>query len=388
MQRKVKKPQQRSFEFVIESIDGLGQGVAKRDGKPCFIAKTLPGDTGTAQIFKTSKGVSFASVESLEQTAPNRIEPECEHFASCPGCHFLHTDYASELQYKLAALQRTLRGLPLDAEHIEVLGAPQRLGYRNRVQLHYRHKYIGMLDGSNDQVVEVPHCKIIDPQLQSALDALYQDRQWSKLYSGSGHCELYIKDGEVQTSWNQPYAQGGFTQVNHAMNETLRKQLLNYAAQGPTHSILDLFAGEGNLSQLLVEADASDEAVLPTSLARRTMVDYNPEWQGEERAGFYNLDLFDAKSLTSFARREARDSFDLVIVDPPRKGFPGLADWVQKYKPKQLIYVSCNATTMARDIKNLQGKFAITHASLLDLFPATYHFESMLRIEFKNHKKS
>jgi 23S rRNA (uracil1939-C5)-methyltransferase len=289
----------------------------------------------------------------------------------------LHTDYDSEIQYKLAALQRQLRGLPLDPQQIDTERAPERLGYRNRIQLHYRHKTIGMVDGSNNRIIEVPHCKIIGQQLQPALDALYADKSWSEAHPGSGHCEFYYKEGELRSSWNQPYADGGFTQVNDAMNAALRTRLVDYAAKGPANTVLDLFAGQGNLSEPLL----ANEGV------RRVMVEQAGDRRQLDQVGFYKLDLFDPSALATLLRREATKAFDLMIVDPPRKGFAALAQWVRKYQPRQLIYVSCNAATMARDLKTLQGKYTVSDICMMDLFPATYHFETLVRIEFKNHHK-
>lgn len=375
--RKPKPRQQRSFQFSIEGIDGLGQGIAQDGDRKCFIAKTLPGETGRARVRKVSKGVSFATVEAMDETAANRVQPACEHFADCPGCHFLHTDYDSELEYKLAALTRLVRGLAVDPSQIEVLRAPARLAYRNRIQLHYRHKHIGLVDGGSDRILEVPHCKIIDDQLRPALDALYADRSWSEEHKGRGHCEITIKDGAVHTRWNQHYAQGGFTQVNDAMNTVLREKVRSYAEKGPTESLLDLFAGRGNLSDQLMVEDT----------VQRVMVDYTTNKQDRDLAGYYNLDLFDPAALASLGRRETTKTFELMIVDPPRKGFSALAEWVQKYQPKHLIYVSCNAATMVRDLKALQGKYTISELCLVDLFPATHHFETLVRIEFRNHRK-
>ncbi|MEH6549952.1 MAG: hypothetical protein V7744_08205 [Pseudomonadales bacterium] len=377
MKRKARPTQQRNIEFLIERIDGLGQGVTKSTAGTCFIPKTLPGETGTARIHKTSKGVSFANAISIDTAAPNRIEAECEHFADCPGCHFLHTGYDSELKYKHAALTNLLRDLPVKPEQIAVEPAPDRLHYRNRIQLHYRHKYIGMIDGDNDQILEIPNCKIIATELQPAFDALYADKEWSKTHTGGGHCEIYYTEGELRTSWNQPYAQGGFTQINEAMNSTLCEQLIAYANKGPITTILDLFSGNGNLS----------EALLKDTESQRTMVDSYSDPQNTPSNNFHNLDLFDPSSLKSFVRKHPDSKFDLLIVDPPRKGFPALSDWVQKYQPQQLIYVSCNAATMARDLKALEGSFVISDACLMDLFPATHHYETIVRVEFKNHKK-
>ena len=157
------------------------------------------------------------------------------------------------------------------------------------------------------------------------------------------------------------------------MNDILRSQLQRYADRGPAATILELFAGQGNLSAPLV-ADGTRQRVL---------VDYSATAQAPSLPGYYNLDLFAADALTSFKRREPARAFELMIVDPPRKGFAALDQWVRTYQPAQLIYVSCNAATMVRDLKSLQSKHAISDISLLDLFPATHHFETMARVAFK-----
>ena len=184
----------RNIEFEIDHIDPLGQGVSKKGGSITFVAGTLPGETGTALVYRRAKGVQFARLQSLDQASDNRVEPECPHFSQCPGCQFLHTDYASELAYKKATLNRSLAALNVPEESIESVAAPRRLAYRNRVQLHYRHKYIGMLDTVSNEVLEVPQCRIIRQELRSVFDQLYQG-DWTQDHSGHGHCEIYFRSG-------------------------------------------------------------------------------------------------------------------------------------------------------------------------------------------------
>ena len=86
-----------SVGFEIEHIDPLGQGVSKQGGTATFVPATLPGETGTALVHRRAKGVQFARLQRLDRVAANRVTPECPHFERCPGCQFLHTDYASEL---------------------------------------------------------------------------------------------------------------------------------------------------------------------------------------------------------------------------------------------------------------------------------------------------
>lgn len=369
---------ERSLEFKVESVDPLGQGVARVEDKPCFIPKTLPGEEGRAILTKASKGVMFARLEALDITADNREEPLCKHYDSCPGCHYLHTDYESELYYKQQALQHHLRRLEADVPDIAVSSASERLGYRNRIQLHYRHKYIGMMDGVTNNVVEIPECLALDKGLKTAFDNLYKEKNWTVDHEGQGHCELYLTEEGVSIEWDKPYAHGGFSQVNDAMNIVLKAAVcteakLDQAKESETVSLLDLFSGEGNLSDLIVEGNPSLE---------RVMVDYAPDRVNQEALNFIHLDLFSETALRTFKARSEYQKFDVLLVDPPRKGFGDLALWVKAFKPKKLIYVSCNAATMVRDLQQLTGKYSIDHVGLIDLFPGTYHYETLVTVSF------
>ena len=378
------KPGLQKHQYRIAHMDALGQGVCKQNGSITFIAKTLPDESGVARIHKRSKGVQFATSDSVDQTSPQRIKPECVHFQTCPGCHYLHTDYRTELSFKQDALlkimQPILQSGHLSEDAISVIAAPERLSYRNRMQLHYRHKYIGLVDAASDQVIEIPHCKMIRPELQSDFDALYSDKKWTESHQGKGHCELYLDESGVKQTWNSRYADGGFTQVNDAMNTVLKKivsdEIINAStrvknASKPVNALLDLFSGNGNLSD---DALTNSAQVLP-----RVMVDI----ASNKHDDYLQIDLFDEGALKRFKKLSVIKQFDSVLIDPPRKGFPALNDWVKACKPKQLIYVSCNAATMARDLRALEGKFTIDKLLLVDLFPSTYHFESVACLSFK-----
>ena len=92
-----------TVEFEIDHIDPLGQGVSRKDGKVTFVACTLPGETGTAVVYRRAKGVQFAHLQCLDQTADNRVEPECLHFNQCPGCQFvfLYARYPGRLERRI-----------------------------------------------------------------------------------------------------------------------------------------------------------------------------------------------------------------------------------------------------------------------------------------------
>ena len=371
MKRRPRQPkfQPRDVEFEIEHIDPLGQGVSKRGGDITFVPGTLPGESGVATVFKRAKGVQFAHLKHLQHAAQNRVEPACPHFGACPGCQYLHTDYASELAYKKATLQRYLDGLGGDADCIESVPAPHRLGYRNRVQLHYRHKYIGMLDTVSNEVLEIPQCKIMRPELQQAFDQIYEG-DWTRDHQGHGHCELYFKSGQVSIQWNGSYAHGGFSQVYEEMNLVLQERVSVQLEELQAGRLLDLFSGSGNLSNAF--AAAGGERVMIDSYAAAEVPD-----------NFHQMDLYDDGTLGHFVRRAGGADFDTLLVDPPRRGFPGLDSWVKKIRPRLVLYVSCNPASLARDLKNLETRFRFKSVQLLDLFPATSHFETLVVLQMR-----
>ena len=362
----------RTIEFEIDHMDPLGQGVSKKAGVITFVAGTLPGETGTALVYKRARGVQFARLQTLDRAADNRVEPDCPHFNQCPGCQFLHTDYVSELAYKRTTLARYLAALDVPGESIEMVPAPHRLAYRNRVQLHYRHKYIGMLDTISNEVLEVPQCKILRQELQPVFAQLYQG-DWIRDHPGHGHCELYFKSGEVSVRWDESYAHGGFSQVYEEMNRELQGRVQSQLEELGVSHLLDLFSGTGNLSEAYAAAGGD-----------RVLIDSYIDTAGAARPGnFHQMDLYDDQTLPNFIRKVGVSSFDTLLIDPPRRGFPGLDSWVKKIKPRHVLYVSCNPASLVRDLRNLGTRFRIKTIQLLDLFPATSHFETLVLLEMR-----
>lgn len=357
--------------FKIVSIDSLGQGVSKEE-KILFVPKTLPGEEGVAQILAQKKGVSFGWPSEITKKAPNRIESVCPHFAECPSCHFLHTDYESEMEYKRLAFDQIFRNLPLPRP--DVISAPRRLGYRNRIQLHYdtKKRELGLLSLSLKRIIQIPHCKIALPEISKSIAELYENQNWLKLApknKAEGHVELYFREGQVQITWNRPYAEGGFTQVFEEMNNILKDQILKIFSGAPLGNLLDLFGGGGNLSEKL-------------NYTHRRCVDFYSVPKGEN---FISQDLYSPKSLTVIKSKLEKEDLNIqtLILDPPRAGFKELSLWLDSLKPEKVLYVSCDAHTLSRDIRTISN-YEVKKSFLLDFFPSTFHFETMLLLERKS----
>jgi len=239
---------------------------------------------------------------------------------------------------------------------------------------------LGLINANSDQVLEVPQCRLPSVALKKSIDLLYADKSWADDHPGRGHVELYQRNGsdEVLVEWNQPYAHGGFSQVNSQMNAVLRQWLENYFKDIAFEDLLDLFSGNGNLSDDLNKNKNS----------KRQMVDMSP-WSGTFAADNYlQLDLFNEGALESFQHRSKIKKVDVLLLDPPRKGFSALAEWVNKLAPQTIAYVSCNPVTLARDLKLLfadqkKSLYTIENVALLDMFPGTQHFETIVILKKK-----
>lgn len=375
------------IDFRIEHIDPLGQGVFKSeattdskdseasDRKITFIKKTLPGETGIADVYSEKKGVRFARLLEIKETATERIAPECVHYQQCNGCDYQHTSYERELEYKKAALTRHLFKFP--ETKITVHGATRRLHYRNRIQLHYdkRKKLLGLLD-EQQQILPVPNCLIIDPSIAFELRALYAENAWMSLLAKEppiGHIEIYAKENKkeghnVQLSINRPYANGGFTQVNFEMNEKLRNWVHKKAeAIIPQKAMVwDLFGGNGNLSLKFRN---------PTLVVDK----YRKAPDANAHQKFYSLDLYDKSAIKSLIALKAQGIArpNWLIIDPPRSGMKNLVDFLAEFKPDGFIYIACQATSFTRDTAPILKNYDLESIELFDLFPSTQHFETI-----------
>jgi len=356
--------------YQISRMDSLGQGVSKEADQITFISKTLPDEVIKASVYSKKKGVQFALLKELIKPSAKRIPPSCPHFNDCPSCHYLHTDYSEEFKFKTESLERMLRKIP----HPEIQGIPaiRRDQYRNRIQLHYSRpqKLIGMLDVKNRKIAPIPYCMIPTQVLQEKLRELYQNNAWlnhmPKDAPQEGHVELYHKDDKIQLIWNKPYADGGFSQVFEEMNQILKDKMWSYYKESKFETVLDLFGGNGNLSKGF-------------NYSKRLCVDSYPHSSSGE---FFHCNLYLDNALSLLKQHLGRTNTkpDFILLDPPRSGFKELPQWLNEFKPKKLAYISCDPHTLVRDLEKLTN-YKVVEVFLVDFFPSTFHFETMVFLE-------
>lgn len=401
-------------DFKIISLDPLGQGVCKKtmeketneagEHSIYFIPKTLPGEEGIAVITQEKKSVQFACVEKLTKKSPLRMTPKCSHFQQCSSCHYQHVEYEQELDFKVQTLKKLMRKIELQSE-IDILPAPKRFEYRNRIQLHYslKSKLLGFKSSQTHEIIPVPFCIIASKDIQKVLQNLYENENWIKLVpknsknsknlniskgkKNQGHLEIYQKlSGEILTSWNRPYASGGFTQVFEEMNQKMKLYIKNSLQDfissnvcSPVHGLLDLFGGNGNLSEnLLYQQRICIDNYISTKPIHKKQTFKNQSTE------FFHLNLYAKHALENVVKKiqETSLTFTHLLLDPPRSGLNNLNLWLEKLKPQFVIYVSCNPHTLVRDLtqseNSVLNNYTLLKVALIDLFPSTYHFETVV----------
>lgn len=397
----------------IEKLVYGGHGLGRLDGRVVLAPYVLPGERVQIETVRETPGLLHARAAAWDKRSEERIEADCPVFQRCGGCHYQHIPYARQLEYKRQILIETLARVgkiqwqgPVET----VAGEPW--GYRNRTQLHIlkrgRSAKIGFLEAGSHRLVEAGFCPINSPALNRAHRTLLEMTRDLRFPSFLREIEFFTNETDLQVNVLQSgravaksfftwcgeamkgfaprnyieYPVGGdrfrvgsrsFFQVNHFLIEKLAAEALGDASGG---TALDLYAGVGLFTLPLARRFEQTVAVDASPSAVRDL-QFNAERAGVEvRVANFNVEEF-LSGMT--------EPVDFAVADPPRAGLgPGVTRELLRLKPARLSIVSCDPATLARDLAVLTaGGYQIQTVTLVDLFPQTFHLESVvsLRIE-------
>ncbi|MCX7138577.1 MAG: 23S rRNA (uracil(1939)-C(5))-methyltransferase RlmD [Proteobacteria bacterium] len=421
----------------VESLDQEGRGVAHADGKVIFIQGALPGELVTYTSFVKKPSYELAQVGQVIEPAPMRATPRCPYFGLCGGCSQQHFDARAQVAAKQRVLEDNLRhigkvtpGSILPA----IYGEPW--GYRHRARFSARYvpkkggALIGFREKRSSYVTDMTTCEVIPqrisallvplrgligglsrpermPQIELAIgvdtDALVlrileplssADEALIRQFADDHRVQFFVQSRGPDTAvpfypphdgvlyYKLPefdlelgFSPTEFTQVNAAVNVVLVRRALMLLAPQSGERIADMFCGLGNFTLAIARSGAS---VLGIEGARSLVerAQSNAVRNGLSAAAeFRQADLFkiDQTSLAELGR------FDKMLIDPPRDGAAALINALSDDAPQRIVYVSCNAATLARDagvLVHAKG-YALTAAGVVNMFPHTSHVESI-----------
>jgi 23S rRNA (uracil1939-C5)-methyltransferase len=342
-------------------------------------------------------------VEVLD-AAPDRVAAVCPVYGRCGGCHYQLAPYEYQLAAKRAILVEALQrvGKMQPPAEIAVVAA-EPFGYRNRVQLHVEEKKLGYREARSHKLCAVTGCPVGSPKINqaiAALAAMQRDWRWPKFIKS---LEVFTDEREVQINvleteravarrffdWCGAQIPGlvegaldyrgefrvssnSFFQVNRLLIDRLVEVALT-GAEGET--AIDLYAGVGLLSMPLARRFREVTAVESGAGAVRDL-QFNAE-----RAGLGNLRAISQTAEEHLAQLEKAPDF--VVLDPPRTGLgKAVVAKLIELRPRQITIVACDPATLARDLAGLvSAGYRVEGMTLLDLFPQTYHLETVVRLK-------
>lgn len=382
------------LDVTIEKIVPRGLGLAFAENLTVLVPLAAPGDELRVSIREIKKRAAFADIVSVTRSGPRRVTPECELYGKCGGCDMQHMDYRAQLDAKKGFVRDCLQRIgkiEFDGD-IEMIPCPQPFGYRSRARWHIDRKKrtLGFYARESHNVIDVAHCPILTPGLQSSLEYLRESTDWEMI--GSDDATLEAASGEegrvsIQSSESdEPAAELSFTVAGETYafsaeaffqaNKFLIANLIDAAlgdAKGST--AIDLYSGVGLFTLPLARRFATTIAVEdnPESavLAKKNIANARLE----------NIQLV-AQSVEQFLRNNETTDVDLLLIDPPRSGTAkSVIPAIARLRPAMISYVSCEPSILARDLRVLiDGGYGIDSITALDMFPQTHHVETVVRL--------
>jgi 23S rRNA (uracil1939-C5)-methyltransferase len=434
-----------SIDVKIEKLVYGGEGLGHHEGATVFAPLVLPGELVRVTPVEQKKKFIRAKLDAIVEPSPERIAPKCRHFGDCGGCDYQHIPYEHQVEYKTEILRETLRRLgrvdwtgPITA-HVS-----EPWHYRNRAQWKVRTVEreertagaqrsvdgkealrIGYFRASSTSLCEVTECPIISPLLEKTLLALREALAAARLPRGLREIEAVVNDTDTKVMITATFAGFPAKAAEHA--ETFREvvpELASLVFHDPSHDRMELFGpgfleyhangiayriGQFSFFQVnkslvdemareVVEKDAggrvaydlfSGVGLFSLPLAQRfervISVESNPaatrDLELNIRSSGGKLEVRTMDVSRFLEKNKVKP--ELVVLDPPRAGLEqGDAQHIARVEPERISYVSCDPPTLARDLAAFQqAGYEISSVDLFDLFPQTYHIESLIRLQ-------
>jgi len=364
----------RELEVSVTSLTNTGDGLGHIDQQVVFVPYTMPGDKVRLKVVQDKGTFLIAELLEVLEPAPDRIIPSCSYFGKCGGCDWLHIPYELQLEVKVEQLLETLQriGGLADVAVDKIIASPAPMNYRNRIQGNLRDGTFHYMHRGSNKLIAIDECQIADDLINRRLAQGFEVDTTAKV-------EVAVSDDEVTVvPVNAKHSTGlGFRQVNSQMGEELTNLVL-HAVQGSDCLVVnDLYCGRGEWTNAIAR-------LLPA--ASVFGIDSMADNINLARACATEMDLVNVEYHQSLVE-EALDKFKVknsfCIVDPPRAGLDAaVSKALCKRLAKELVYVSCHAATLARDLKILTaGGYKVTSVQPLDMFPQTSHLECMARLQ-------
>jgi len=409
-----------SVEVTDAAFGGEGIGHLP-DGRVVFVPRTLPGEAALVRVLQDKRDFARAELDVMERAAPGRVEPLCPYYkAGCGGCSWQHAAYGLQLQLKERIVADQLRriGHFLDADQLvrPPIGMLEPWHYRNQARFTVGRRFgeLCFTYRATHRLLRIDHCLIVHPRIndvvevaQGRLSSLGRRIHQVLIRVGANTSQLMVSPSlpEVpELESGQPFLEEellgrrfrleppSFFQVNTrrelrplpsavgqarialpddglSMAELLALMVIDRVQPDPGALVVDAYSGVGTFALLLAPLVRE---VIGIEEARSAIRDAVHNGQDVPNARFI-------QGKTEAVLPGLDPPPDAVVLDPARVGcHPDVLHALLNLRPRRVVYVSCDPSTLARDLRILvDGGYTLHEVQPLDMFPQTYHIENV-----------
>ena len=375
--------------LTLDSWGRLGEAMAHHQGWDVFVFGAIPGERVEARVLKVRRRYVAARVSQVLEPSPDRVEAPCPYYGDCTGCQWQHLAYNAQLAAKRDIVADALARVG-GLEHVQVLptlASPAQFQYRNHARFTVRPEgTLGFVNRETRQFVRIDSCMLMHSGINSLLSRLQgRSSETTQLSIRGGEATgdaliqplLFLPEMDLATGQKsyQDSVDGrefkvsspSFFQVNIQQTSQLLQVVRDGLELDGSEVLLDAYTGVGTFAILLARYVRKVLAVEESTAA---VADAK-----ENATGLNNVEFLLGK--TEDVLQRLAEPPDAVVLDPPRAGCqPQALERLCQLAPKRVAYVSCDAETLARDLKILcQGTYVLDRVVPLDMFPQTHHVE-------------
>lgn len=424
-----KSPSIQQLTVTVNRLDPQGCGVAALGKKPLFVEGVLPDEVAVVNVHQQNNKFAKAKLVKLLKSSPEREDVKCQHYYQCGGCNLQHLQYAHQLSFKQEKVKQLFARQGIEATlpwQAEITSEAWHYRRKARIGVQYNKRgepIVGFRQRESNNLTAIKNCPVLAKEFSNIFLQLREILPQLSGKNAIGHVEviaashnvvvirqltamskadkvlwlafsdknqwlIYIDDGKQQLplSHTEPlyysindtinieFTTTDFIQVNHAVNQEMVKQALTWLQLQQEDTVLDLFCGLGNFSLPIAQRVKSVVGVegVQTMVTRASD---NAKRNGLSNCQFYQADLNSNWQNQSWANQ----SFNKVLLDPARAGAYQALEQLVKLKVKNLLYVSCDPASLAKDAKLLTDHgYKIEKIAIMDMFSQTKHVETMV----------
>ncbi|MBI4322475.1 MAG: 23S rRNA (uracil(1939)-C(5))-methyltransferase RlmD [Chloroflexi bacterium] len=389
----------RTLRVQLTDIAYGGDSIGRVDDQVIFVSFGIPNETVIATVHQAKRDFLRATVSEVVTSSAARIEPRCKYFGACGGCQWQHIDYQTQLVLKRKVVVDQLRRIGgFDGSRVEsTLPSPEPWHYRNHARFSVGSGgRLGFTRAGTHSFLPVDHCALMHPAINDLL-ARMGGRLAGRFHQVAVRCGMntdsLLVDPPVfvpglSASQQKPFLEesllgrrfrisgASFFQVNTPQAERLVQLVIDRIEPTRDDIVVDAYSGVGTFG-LLVAGRVKQVFGIEDSGAALSDARLNAE--GLENVRF-------VEGAVERVLPTIDKPVDCVIIDPPRFGCRrDVITELKRLRPRRIAYVSCDPATLARDLRLLcDQEFELTSVQPIDMFPQTYHVESLAILNGRN----